>query len=126
VFANRFLLGLVGLEVFCIAKRPQTPKGDSRGNRGRRIAFLSPFIPLENPPESKKLCFFSWERKPLVSSPNLSFLKGKIHFVNEKFNFPLLASFLITMYAKCLGSLAFSALSSTCARGYIIVGNYEL
>jgi hypothetical protein len=28
--------------------------------------------------------FFSWERKPLVSSPNLSFLKVKIHFVNKK------------------------------------------
>jgi hypothetical protein len=28
--------------------------------------------------------FFSWERKPLVSSPNLSFLKAKIHFVNKK------------------------------------------
>jgi hypothetical protein len=27
------------------------------------------------PTRSKKLCFFSWERKPLVSSPNLSFLK---------------------------------------------------
>jgi hypothetical protein len=32
----------------------------------------------------KVMNFFSWERKPLVSSPNLSFLKVKIHFVNEK------------------------------------------
>jgi hypothetical protein len=32
----------------------------------------------------EKASFFSWERKPLVSSPNLSFLKLKIHFVNEK------------------------------------------
>jgi hypothetical protein len=32
----------------------------------------------------EKVNFFSWERKPLVSSPNLSFLKVKIHFVNEK------------------------------------------
>jgi hypothetical protein len=32
----------------------------------------------------KVLNFFSWERKPLVSSPNLSFLKTKIHFVNKK------------------------------------------
>jgi DNA mismatch repair protein MutS2 len=33
--------------------------------------------------------FFSWERKPLVSSPNLSFLKENIHCVNEKGYFPL-------------------------------------
>jgi hypothetical protein len=32
----------------------------------------------------EKVNFFSWERKPLVSSPNLSFLKVKIHFVNKK------------------------------------------
>jgi hypothetical protein len=32
----------------------------------------------------EKVNFFSWERKPLVSSPNLSFLKAKIHFVNKK------------------------------------------
>jgi hypothetical protein len=32
----------------------------------------------------EKVNFFSWERKPLVSSPNLSILKVKIHFVNEK------------------------------------------
>jgi hypothetical protein len=35
----------------------------------------------------EKASFFSWERKPLVSSPNLSFLKVKIHFVNEKLVF---------------------------------------
>jgi hypothetical protein len=32
----------------------------------------------------EKASFFSCERKPLVSSHRLSFLKGKIHFVNKK------------------------------------------
>ena len=36
----------------------------------------------------EKVNFFSWERKPMVSSPNLSFLKEKIHSVNEKAYFP--------------------------------------
>jgi hypothetical protein len=57
------LLELVGLEVFCIAKRPQTPKGDSRVNRGRRIAFLSPFIPLKNPPMVEKALLFLLGKK---------------------------------------------------------------
>jgi hypothetical protein len=40
-----------------------------------------------HPTMVEKASFFSWERKPLVSSPNLSFLKVKIHFVNEKLVF---------------------------------------
>jgi hypothetical protein len=39
---------------------------------------------IPHPNMVEKVNFFSWERKPLVSSPNLSFLKVNIHFVNEK------------------------------------------
>jgi hypothetical protein len=42
---------------------------------------------IPHPTMVEKASFFSWERKPLVSSPNLSFLKVKIHFVNEKLVF---------------------------------------
>ncbi len=58
-------------------QKTPNPKRRFKGNRRRRIAFLSPLVSLKNP-----------------------------------FSPPLLASFLVTTYAKCLGSLAFSALSS--------------
>ena len=75
---------------------------------------ITKYAPLKNPPPVEKVSdFFSWERKPLVSSPNLSFLKVKIHFVNKKVFCPhLLARSLFLPSAKCLGSLAFSALSA--------------
>jgi hypothetical protein len=43
--------------------------------RRRETPSIAGVLKSLTPTRSKKLCFFSWERKPLVSSPNLSFLK---------------------------------------------------
>jgi hypothetical protein len=76
---------------------------------------LSPSLKI-HPHGRKSFNFFSWERKPLVSSPNLSFLKVKIHFVNQKVVF--FSSF--SHHSSCTTSMFEDLLSLT--RSDLVLG----